>query len=67
MVSVERIKQFSVIPSEAEWKKKDLLPPSNWPTHGNIELKNLQVKLESYSDLQLFSPKHEFVTETCYI
>ncbi|KAL0459653.1 UNVERIFIED_CONTAM: ABC transporter C family member 4 [Sesamum latifolium] len=35
MVSVERIKQFTVIPSEAEWRKKDFLPPSNWPTHGN--------------------------------
>ncbi|KAK4482186.1 hypothetical protein RD792_009327, partial [Penstemon davidsonii] len=44
MVSVERIKQFTVIPSEAEWKKKDFLPPLNWPTHGNVELKNLQVR-----------------------
>lgn len=46
MVSVERIKQFTVIPSEAEWKKKDILPPLNWPTHGNVELKNLQVSYD---------------------
>ncbi|KAL6564195.1 Multidrug resistance-associated protein 4 [Orobanche minor] len=44
MVSVERIKQFTVIPSEAEWKKKDFLPPLDWPTQGNVELKNLQVR-----------------------
>lgn len=43
MVSVERIKQFTNIPSEAEWTKKDLLPPPGWPNKGNIELKDLQV------------------------
>ncbi|CAH1417576.1 unnamed protein product [Lactuca virosa] len=44
MVSVERIKQFTNIPSEAEWVKKDNAPPSNWPSHGNVELKDLQVR-----------------------
>ncbi|GJX96190.1 ABC transporter C family member 14-like protein [Tanacetum coccineum] len=44
MVSVERIKQFIKIPSEAEWVKKDNPPPSNWPSHGNVELKDLQVR-----------------------
>ncbi|KAI7735014.1 hypothetical protein M8C21_016194, partial [Ambrosia artemisiifolia] len=44
MVSVERIKQFTNIPSEAEWVKKDNPPPSNWPSHGNVELKDLQVR-----------------------
>ncbi|KAK9057251.1 hypothetical protein SSX86_022086 [Deinandra increscens subsp. villosa] len=44
MVSVERIKQFTNIPSEAEWVKKDDPPPSNWPSHGNVELKDLQVR-----------------------
>lgn len=43
MVSVERIKQFTDIPSEAEWEIKDRHPPSNWPAHGNIDLKDLQV------------------------
>ncbi|CAB4312055.1 unnamed protein product [Prunus armeniaca] len=32
MVSVERIKQFTNIPSEAEWEIKDRVPPSNWPS-----------------------------------
>ncbi|XP_071721308.1 ABC transporter C family member 14-like [Rutidosis leptorrhynchoides] len=44
MVSVERIKQFINIPSEAEWVNKDNPPPSNWPSHGNIELTDLQVR-----------------------
>lgn len=43
MVSVERIKQFTNIPSEAAWKIRDQLPPSNWPAHGNVDLKDLQV------------------------
>lgn len=43
MVSVERIKQFSVIPSEAAWEIKDRHPPANWPSRGNVELKDLQV------------------------
>ncbi|CAI9105448.1 OLC1v1004373C1 [Oldenlandia corymbosa var. corymbosa] len=44
MVSVERIKQFTNIPSEAEWKRKDVLPPPRWPDRGNIELEDLQVR-----------------------
>ncbi|CAB4277216.1 unnamed protein product [Prunus armeniaca] len=42
MVSVERIKQFINIPSEAAWEIKDRVPPSNWPSHGNVELRDLQ-------------------------
>jgi hypothetical protein len=43
MVSVERIKQFTNLPSEAAWKIADKSPPQNWPSHGTIELNNLQV------------------------
>lgn len=53
MVSVERIKQFTVIPSEAEWRKKDPLPPPNWPTHGNVALKDLQVRYRPDTPLVL--------------
>uniref|UniRef100_A0A2N9IBK5 ABC-type xenobiotic transporter n=1 Tax=Fagus sylvatica TaxID=28930 RepID=A0A2N9IBK5_FAGSY len=42
MVSVERIKQFTNIPSEPAWKITNCLPSQNWPSHGNIELKDLQ-------------------------
>ncbi|KAL2945398.1 ABC transporter C family member 4 [Bienertia sinuspersici] len=53
MVSVERIKQFTEIPSEAEWRLKDRLPPLNWPTQGNVVLKDLQVRYRSNTPLVL--------------
>ncbi|CAN4093072.1 unnamed protein product [Withania somnifera] len=53
MVSVERLKQFSCIPSEAEWRKTDFVPPPNWPSHGNVELENLQVRYRPNTPLVL--------------
>ncbi|KAF9604924.1 hypothetical protein IFM89_011291 [Coptis chinensis] len=44
MVSVERIKQFINIPTEAAWVIEETRPPSNWPTHGHVDLKDLQVR-----------------------
>uniref|UniRef100_A0A1D1YTJ4 ABC transporter C family member 4 n=1 Tax=Anthurium amnicola TaxID=1678845 RepID=A0A1D1YTJ4_9ARAE len=44
MVSVERIKQFTNIPSEAPWEIMGCLPSVNWPTKGNVELKDLKVR-----------------------
>ena len=43
MVSVERIKQFSIIPSEAAWRVEHKLPPPNWPTRGDVHLLDLLV------------------------
>ncbi|KAL9318105.1 hypothetical protein ACSQ67_014622 [Phaseolus vulgaris] len=42
LVSVERIKQFTNIPSEATWRNKDRVPPANWPGQGNVDIKDLQ-------------------------
>ncbi|XP_052199207.1 ABC transporter C family member 14 [Diospyros lotus] len=53
MVSVERIKQFTNIPSEAEWKKKDCLPSLDWPNRGNVELRDLQVRYRPNTPLVL--------------
>ncbi|KAI3749246.1 hypothetical protein L2E82_19853 [Cichorium intybus] len=53
MVSVERIKQFTNMPFEAEWVKKDGLPPPNWPTHGSLELRDLQVRYRPNTPLVL--------------
>ncbi|GMH30982.1 hypothetical protein Nepgr_032825 [Nepenthes gracilis] len=53
MVSVERIKQFSNIPSEAEWTIKETLPPPNWPSYGNVVLKDLQVRYRPNTPLVL--------------
>jgi len=51
MVAVERVNQFSTLPSEAAWKIEEHLPSPSWPTHGDIEIKDLKV---SCSHLPLF-------------
>ena len=51
MVAVERVNQFSTLPSEAAWKIEEHLPSPNWPTHGDIEIKDIKV---SGSYLPLF-------------
>ncbi|MED6209079.1 Multidrug resistance-associated protein 4 [Stylosanthes scabra] len=53
MVSVERIKQFTNIPSETAWNIKDRLPPSNWPGQGNVDIKDLQVRYRPNTPLVL--------------
>ncbi|KAJ8565927.1 hypothetical protein K7X08_008503 [Anisodus acutangulus] len=53
MVSVERIKQFTKIPSEASWRIVNCLPSSDCPYHGDIEIKNLKVRYRSNTPLVL--------------
>lgn len=53
MVSVERIKQFIRIPSEAPWRIANCLPSSNWPNHGDIQINNLKVRYRSNTPLVL--------------
>lgn len=43
MVSVERIKQFTNIPSEAAWEIRESVPSPRWPTEGNIDIWDLRV------------------------
>jgi len=47
MVSAERIKQFTKLPSEAAWEIKGCLPSPNWPTQGDIVIKDLKVLLKT--------------------
>ncbi|KAI8561656.1 hypothetical protein RHMOL_Rhmol04G0357300 [Rhododendron molle] len=42
IVSVERIRQFIRIPSEAPWRIPDCVPSPNWPHRGDIDIKDLQ-------------------------
>ncbi|KAK9060184.1 hypothetical protein SSX86_020888 [Deinandra increscens subsp. villosa] len=44
MISVERILQFANIPSEAPEVIEDHKPDPNWPTQGQIELRDLHVQ-----------------------
>ncbi|XP_060217786.1 ABC transporter C family member 14-like isoform X1 [Lycium barbarum] len=53
MVSVERIKQFIRIPSEASWRIANCLPSSDWPHRGDIEINNLKVRYRSNTPLVL--------------
>ncbi|KAF5202715.1 ABC transporter ATP-binding protein/permease VMR1 [Thalictrum thalictroides] len=53
MVSVERIKQFINIPTEASWKIEDTRPQPGWPTHGDVHLKDLQVRYRPNTPLIL--------------
>ena len=59
MVAVERVNQFSTLPSEAAWRKEDHLPP-NWPTHGDIDISDLKVRRTKYLNM------HSFIL-CCYI
>jgi ATP-binding cassette, subfamily C (CFTR/MRP), member 1 len=48
MVAVERVNQYSTLPSEAAWKVADRLPSSNWPSLGNIDIRDLKVNNSFY-------------------
>jgi len=45
MVAVERVHQYSTLPSEAAWEVADCLPSPNWPTRGDIDVKDLKVSI----------------------
>ena len=38
---MERIQEYSVVPSEAPALVEDKRPPANWPSEGKIAIKNL--------------------------
>jgi hypothetical protein len=60
MVSVERIKQFTNIPSEAAWRMKGCLPNTNWPTKGDIDVVDLKVNSQLQCAVSLFNKTHAF-------
>jgi len=45
MVAVERVHQYSTLPSEAAWEVADCLPSPNWSTRGDIDVKDLNVSI----------------------
>lgn len=53
MVSVERIKQFINIPSEAEWRKTDFPVSAEWPSRGEICIKDLKVRYRDNTPMVL--------------
>jgi hypothetical protein len=45
IISIERIYQYSQIPSEAPAIIEDSRPPSLWPENGTIEIIDLKVRI----------------------
>jgi len=45
IISIERIYQYSQIPSEAPATIEDSRPPSSWPVNGTIEIFDLKVPI----------------------
>ena len=39
IVAVERLKEYSDTPKEAEWNLEETKPKENWPSEGRIEFK----------------------------
>ena len=50
MVSVERVNQYSALPSEAAWAVSDCLPSANWLQRGDIDIKDLEVSFFFFVD-----------------
>uniref|UniRef100_A0ACD5V585 Uncharacterized protein n=1 Tax=Avena sativa TaxID=4498 RepID=A0ACD5V585_AVESA len=48
MISVERIIQYSRIPSEAPLIVDDHRPPNSWPKDGTINIRNLEVRYREH-------------------
>ena len=62
MVSVERISQYSKLPSEAPAVVEQTRPPKSWPSKGTIKFKDLKVSPHPETELRFRSKdnSHEF-------
>ena len=53
VVSLERIKEYSTIDSEAPWQVPGNSPPSDWPKNGQIRFNEYSTKYRAELDLVL--------------
>ncbi|XP_076338586.1 multidrug resistance-associated protein 1-like isoform X2 [Tachypleus tridentatus] len=53
IVSVERIDEFSVLPSEAPWEIEDQKPSKQWPAEGKVSFQNYSTRYREGLDLVL--------------
>ena len=53
LVSVERIKEYTEVPMEAEWIIPESRPPKDWPQSGQISFDNYQTRYRPELDLVL--------------
>ncbi|KAG4913284.1 hypothetical protein JHK86_053717 [Glycine max] len=54
IISIERIYQYSQIPSEAPTVIEDYRPPSSWPENGTIEIIDLKIRYKENLPLVLY-------------
>ncbi|KAL1820083.1 hypothetical protein ACET3Z_014952 [Daucus carota] len=52
-ISVERLKQYMHIPSEAPEVNEEKRPPNNWPAVGKVDIQDLQIKYRPFAPLVL--------------
>ncbi|GLH03628.1 Probable multidrug resistance-associated protein lethal(2)03659 [Gryllus bimaculatus] len=53
IVAVERIKEYSETPQEAEWDIPSSAPPPSWPDEGAVDFKDYQVRYREGLELVL--------------
>ncbi|KAH3704703.1 hypothetical protein DPMN_079765 [Dreissena polymorpha] len=53
VVSVERVREYTEEPTEAEWRVENKRPPANWPDRGNVRFNNYTTRYREGLDLVL--------------
>ncbi|OQV12310.1 Multidrug resistance-associated protein 1 [Hypsibius exemplaris] len=53
IVAVERIKEYTEVPQEADWVNHMFRPPSEWPTEGKVDFEDYQTRYRPGLDLVL--------------
>eukprot|EP00058_Branchiostoma_floridae_P021694 XP_002607184.1 hypothetical protein BRAFLDRAFT_118638 [Branchiostoma floridae] len=51
IVAVERIKEYTETPTEADWVVDDNRPPDNWPSEGKVNFNSYQTRYREGLDL----------------
>ncbi|PAV84153.1 hypothetical protein WR25_11358 isoform B [Diploscapter pachys] len=53
IVAVERIREYTLTPNEAEWLLEDSRPPGGWPSKGEVHFSNYSTRYREGLDLVL--------------
>jgi ABC-type multidrug transport system fused ATPase/permease subunit len=53
IVSVERIKEYCELPTEAPWVIEDSRPPPGWPSKGQIDIVDFKTRYRPGKELVL--------------